>query len=485
MEKSFKTYIIKLLKSIDPTIGTTKESIEIMDDTFRYITKHLVDVVNRVTIENNKKTVTLKEVVAACDSLFHSEMRSDIVLNGNNAVYSFRDYSLGELEKQKTTKVMKQSKAGIILSVSLVESYMRNSTKLKIGIQSMIYLASSIETFMKEFITSAGSVSKTNKRVRINTRDLFIGVNNNSKLSYVMDKVNIVYLGTGVIPNIDERIIDSYVQKTKLKRKNKKSGENTVNAEVSAESNEEENSGETSGENAGENAGDNSTEKTKQKWRPGTVSLRDIKSLQKSTENQLCKSHVKQLCLFICKEYETNCMMTDESRNILHSLVERDVLKMFYEANRWCLHSGRTTLSLNDINESIKNIGGMNGVLEYDKEGFSDPAITRLAKRAGVYRVGKGVCDFTRDYICHLFYRYISSCVRLKDSMDKKIINLNIVKTTMSIYHGINIATSNSLKKSSKNRKSSKEEGGEEEACEEELESESVDLEDESEVVVE
>ena len=425
-QKSFKTYVLKVIKSLNLTIGTTKDTVEILDDTFRYVTKNLVEIVNRITIENNKKTITLKEAISATDSLFHESMRNDIYNNANSSVETYNNFE----SKKEHTKIMKQDKAGLILSVSLVESYMRSYTKLKIGCDSVIYLTSAIETFMKEFLNTVGSVTLANKRVRINNRDLFLGINSNYKLEYVIKKLNIVYLDVGTVPGIDQRILESYTQKTKLKRAKKESS-----TEVVVEEDEE----------------------SKKKWRPGTVALREIKSLQKSTENQLCKSHVKQFCLILCKEYDNNCMMSDDSRNVLHSLVERDVLNLFIESNKWCLHTGRTTLSVVDINQVVSE-HLMNASYK-DVDLFTDPSINRIAKRAGVYRVGKGVCEVVRTFIFTKFREYISTCVRVKDSVNKKIINTNIIKTALSVNHNVNLALCNNVVKRKKKNNEGENEG--------------------------
>ena len=114
-EKSFKTYVLKVIKSLNLTIGTTKDTVEILDDTFRYVTKNLVEIVNRITIENNKKTITLKEAISATDSLFHESMRNDIYNNANSSVETYNNFE----SKKEHTKIMKQDKAGLILSVSL------------------------------------------------------------------------------------------------------------------------------------------------------------------------------------------------------------------------------------------------------------------------------------------------------------------------------------------------------------------------------
>ena len=411
-EKSFKTYVLKLIKTLNLNIGTTRDTVEILDDTFKYVTKNLVEIVNRITIENSKKTITLKEAISATDSLFHESMRDDIFKNANLAVEAYNNFET----KKEHTKIMKQDKAGLILSVSLVESYMRSYSKLKIGCDSVIYLTSAIETFIKEFLTTVGNVTVSNRRVRVNNRDLFLGINSNYKLDYVIRKLNIVYLDVGTVPGIDQRILESYSQKTKQKRVKK-------DAEQVQEEDDE----------------------TKKKWRPGTVALREIKSLQKSTENQLCRSHVKQFCLLLCKEYENNCMMSDDSRNVLHSLVERDVLHLFIESNKWCLHTGRTTLSLVDVNQVINEKLLNNSYSEVDL--FTDPSINRIAKRAGVYRVGKGVCELVRKFIFTKFHEYISTCVRVKDSVNKKIININVIKTALSVNHNINLALCNNVVK--------------------------------------
>ena len=443
--KSFKTYIPKIIKSLNNNSGTTHQSLDVMDDTFRYLLKHLVSVANRLSIEDEKKTITLTEAKSACELLFNIEMVKLMNKEGDLAISRYEKYvSKKEEEKnstttdskalEKNTKVMKQEKAGLILSVSLIESYLRDFSNLKISVPTMLFLTSSMEVFIREFLNSSSQEAKNHKRVRISVRDIFIAVESNPLLKQVTDKLNILYIGVGVVPGIDKRIIESYDQKTKRKRKGLTQTETVTTETVKTEEN-------------------NDTTK-KQKWRPGTVAIRDIKHLQKETDNQLCKSHIKSQCAKIFKMLNNDCMITEHSRSILHNLIERDIVTLFHESNKWCLHAKKTTLTRGDVQEASRVLNmSVKNLLDIDCfDVFSDPAIARLAKRAGVYRMGKEVCSLVRGIICNQLYKYISSCVILKDRMEKKIINPYILKTSLSVYHNINIACPNlSSKKTKKN----------------------------------
>ena len=129
----------------------------------------------------------------------------------------------------------------------------------------------------------------------------------------MFNRLRIVLLGGGVQPHIDDRLLKA--------RNNKKKSTSTSNTTQVLDSN-----------------GQVVQPKPKvHKFRPGTVSLRKIKSFQKSIDNQLCKVHMHHACDVITKSMNKDVRMTQEARDALHTLIEQKMVEAFMYVNELCL----------------------------------------------------------------------------------------------------------------------------------------------------
>ena len=109
-----------------------------------------------------------------------------------------------------------------------------------------ICLAAALEYITCEILELASTSAKENKRIRITIRDLELSIRNDPELNQLFNKLNIKFLGGGSIPLIHPSLIS---KKYKRKLPKKQSSENTI--------------------------------KKPHRFRPGTVSIREIKRLQK------------------------------------------------------------------------------------------------------------------------------------------------------------------------------------------------------------
>lgn len=70
---------------------------------------------------------------------------------------------------------------------------------------------------------------------------------------------------------------------------------------------------------------------------------------------------------------------------------------------------------------------------------FTQPPITLLARRAGVYRMGGNVWKIMKDYIHYLLLKYLSSSVTILRHQGRQSINLKVLSESLSTCHNMNI----------------------------------------------
>lgn len=420
--RSFATYVQKVLKQLHPDGGMTLQAMDAVDFVLRYFTGLFAEKSRRLALRNDTKTISSNEIEAAVKLLFSGEIGKHAISEGKKALTKYSQFeTTRESDKQsesgngefKAPKTMKQTKAGLIFSVSLVDnSYLRHQG-VNVGQGAPVYLAAVLEYLAAEILELAGNVARDNRRTRIKVRDIFIAVENDPELHTLFREHNLVLLGTGVLPHIDQRILESY---------KKKSAKKTRKTTVS------------------KNTDTNADGKTSHRYRPGTVALRDIHKAQKSTRLMLCKVHIQKACKEITNassDPSKPVMMSQEARDILHYLVEQKVVEMFAEANEWCLHSGRNTVCVQDLQMAMRNEGVKNGCGENLL--FTSPPITSLARRAGIYRMGGDVWTLMKDYIYTLLSRYLNSAMVVLQHQKRQSINLKVLAEALSTRYQVNL----------------------------------------------
>ena len=87
-------------------------------------------------------------------------------------------------------------------------------------------------------------------------------------------------------------------------------------------------------------------EKRKNRFKPGTVALREIRRYQQSTNHMIPRAPFARLVRFICQENFNNndLRFSSKSLSALQEAAEAYLTGLFEDANMCCLHAKRLTL---------------------------------------------------------------------------------------------------------------------------------------------
>ena len=85
------------------------------------------------------------------------------------------------------------------------------------------------------------------------------------------------------------------------------------------------------------------------RYRPGTVSLREIRKYQKSTELLLRKAPFMRLVREIAQDFKSELRFTSQAIESLQTACEAFVVRRFENANKCAIHAKRVTIIPKDM----------------------------------------------------------------------------------------------------------------------------------------
>lgn len=85
------------------------------------------------------------------------------------------------------------------------------------------------------------------------------------------------------------------------------------------------------------------------RYRPGTVSLREIRKYQKSTELLLRKAPFMRLVRELAQDFKSDLRFTSQAIECLQTACEAFVIRRFENANRCAIHAKRVTIMPKDM----------------------------------------------------------------------------------------------------------------------------------------
>jgi histone H2A len=303
----FESFISKVLKQVSDNAGITSNAKQQLNSFLcklaRYISKNSIE----LTIYGKKKTISEKEVSNAVKMCISGGLLKNSISEGEKAVNIF---------KNNNTKGSRQNKAGIIFSPSITEKFLRNFGFSKIMITNSVpvYLAAVLEYLTYEILDLSLNYCKDDKRMRITIRDIEMSVRKDEELDKILKKINIEFIGGGVIPFIHPSLINK--KNNKLLSKNNKK---------------------------------------KYKFRPGTVAIKNIKKYQKLSDTLLFpKSCFEKFVRQIFKENKIEdenvpLKISKEVFIVLQYYIEQFITKILYDVNFLTIHSGRIKVLPIDI----------------------------------------------------------------------------------------------------------------------------------------
>ena len=233
----FQLYTLRILKSIDNQYGITSNARQQLNTALYIIATAFVAVINTLTEISGKKTISVKEIKNSCNILVTGELQKSAILLADNCIIKYNENLSGG----------KNHRAGVFFPPSLVEKFLRKGGKI-ITEESPIYFAAILEEITTKLLYAAIENAKKSNHLRLTVRDLELGKQNQGCIASLFDKCKLSFLGGGVKPFIHPSLLNKKPRKKKneikeneLPIKNKKS----------------------------------------RRYRPGTVSLREIRKYQK------------------------------------------------------------------------------------------------------------------------------------------------------------------------------------------------------------
>lgn len=307
----FETYISKILKRVAPDSGITANAKQQLNSAICTIARKISQSVFSLTITSDKKTSSAKELDSAIRLLFPIQISDILVQSGENSVQKFTNGN---------HRGSRQDKAGIIFPPSVAEKFLRNFgySKIMVTKTAPIFLASVLEYLTEDVLKKSNQICQDHNRVRITIRELELAVRKDDILDKIFIAFSLSFLGGGVIPKIHESLL---VKKPKKKKK------------VLPQ--------------ADQSFVDN---KKTHRFRPGTVSLREIRKYQK-TSNCLtfAKFPFRRFARSIVNRYNPGMKMSKEVFVVLQYYIEQFIVDFLRDANSAAIHSGRVKLMPGDI----------------------------------------------------------------------------------------------------------------------------------------
>ena len=310
----FETYISKVLKKVSESNGITANSKQQLNSALCLISRLITTTVISLTEMAKKKTMSEKEVKNALLIILPSKLAENAIVEGQKAILSF-----GKVDNTKGTS--RQEKAGILFSPAISEKFLRNFgySKIMVTSQAPVYMAGALEYLTSEILEKASISAKDNKRIRINIRDLEMGVRNDDELNKFFTSNRISFLGGGVTPFIHQSLL---LKKNRNKKRAKK-------AAVSSNG-----------------------DKKKHRFRPGTVSLREIRRFQKMSNClTFAKFPFEKLVRQVVRSHncDTPMKISKDVFIVLQYFIEQRLASLLRNANFAAIHAGRVKLMSLDI----------------------------------------------------------------------------------------------------------------------------------------
>jgi len=307
----FETYISKVLKQISSSNGITNNAKQQLNSVLCFISKHISLLTYKLTSAGKRKTISLKEVENALNIVLSGKLLENALKEGHKSCGNISNSSAADVNYSS-----RQNKAGIIFPPSLTEKFLRDfgSSNIMISNLSPIFLASVLEYICFEILDLSINNCKENKHVRITIRDLELSVRNDEELNNLFIKLNISFLGGGVIPYIHS----SLLKKTKIKKKKNN---------------------------------ETKTKENNHRFRYGTLAIKNIRKQQKISNCLiLSKSPFEKLVRTIFwKNNTSNQKFSKDVFVVLQYFIEQYIVNLLRNSNFLSIHAGRVKLIPYDI----------------------------------------------------------------------------------------------------------------------------------------
>lgn len=394
--QTFKAYVHSLLKKNDRTRQITRPAVDTMNGILEALAEKLSNSAQLLTKGSEKKTLSEKELESAMLAIFPSRLATMCNSYANKAMDTYRT-NISENETSQAKPVMRETRAGLTISVSFSEKFLRGFGQIKYNISSLapVFLASVLEYVCELILIGSAKVCVDAGRRNICIRHIFLALTNEEEPllePLIFDTLNVLILGAGVKPFIHSSLLP------KAGRRRTKKASGSTESETTT-----------------------TTEK-KHRYLPGTVALREVRKYQKSSNVLIQRAPFQRLVRDVATEVEPDktFRFTSNFMSCFQELVETRVTEILRNSNEVAIHAGRETVFPEDI-DLIVRLHKLPDLYESIGEEASFvplAAVKKLNYRAGIKRfagdANARVQTLVRSLI-HDYLHYITVCTSHND----------------------------------------------------------------------
>lgn len=220
---SFKIYINKLLKHVFSTNEITQNAKSQINSFLCIICNCILKLI--IDTKIHKNFINIKDITCVLYTVLSGELLKNSILEGEKAVENFSNFISTNDNKKR---ISKQQKANIIFSPSIIQKIFKNN--IKISNSAKIFITAILEYLTFEIFDLAIIFCKNDNRTRITIRDIELAIRTDVELSKLFNKLNITFLGGGVVPTklnfLNQNEVISKIDNKKIIKNIKKEQEN-------------------------------------------------------------------------------------------------------------------------------------------------------------------------------------------------------------------------------------------------------------------
>lgn len=366
---NFDIYIKKTQKIITPNINITEDSVTQLNAFLNHLGKNIILKAETLKNSSKKKTLTALEIQNAVRIVFPSELSKHCVSEISKAVIKYEN---------------KKKKAGLIFQPHRAEKLIRKYSSGKVSEKAPVALAASLEYIIAELTELGSNATMYANMKTITPRHLTIAIHNDEELEELLKKIKFKFVRGGVMPNIysillkkkskfgkvfDNTKISNNSIKKLARRGGVKSMTEKVNDRIRRIVYEKldylmknviqftlNRKAITVSQDDVWNALETKMFTNKLGFGKRKRAIQEIKKYQKSTNLLITKTVFNRLVRDIGKDYKSDLLFNANAIIMIQSSIESFIVELFQKSIVTAIHAKRTTVNVDDVNFSVKNL---------------------------------------------------------------------------------------------------------------------------------
>ncbi len=400
----YATYIHRVLGQVHPDNRISHSTVDQLNDFLHIFVRRVADGMCTLLRTEKKKTMTSREVQTIIRNLLPGELAKHAVSEGTRAVTKY-NASSDQDKKQKGEKKKAETlhqKVGLTFSVARTRTLLK-AYNCRVGIGAPIYLTAVVEYLTAEILELAGNVARDNKRITIDTRCVFLAIANDDEMFKLSEVLAVEFAGSGVVAKIHAELLPNPDKKSKKKNVSTKETEGA---------------------------------KRPHRFRPGTVSLKEIRKMQKSNKLMLREAPFRrEFKKIVTDNYRDEIRFQNGVIKAIQSFTETRLVRLLDFAQTIALVGKREGVQDTDMKLAAESLSPEIKAVSIPKGGvtIAHKSLERVARRAGVKRTRATLyTEITSRVAPQIMAAVAKNAISLMEHSRTKTVSLSVVKDAFS-----------------------------------------------------